>query len=399
MIIIRSPYLKIIWIGGGVFYLCTDWSSIMNITPKDRRLKFLFVLGIVIIVSIICVLMFGFDTNVDKQQATIGFVIIGDETDTHFNELQYINIKSACEDANVRYLIERNVKKDAVDCKEAVKRLVKNGAGMIFISSYSYAAPLKNISREYPHIAFATNSTDYQSKNMSSYFVRMYQGRFLAGAIAGLRTKTNVIGYVAAISNSEVNLDINAFALGVQQTNPKAKVLVMWTGSWHNPTKEAANTERLIKDFKADVITYHQDDKTVADTAEKLNVDFIGYNDDFNTDDYSDHLLTSIVCRWDIYYRNVIQDYLKNEINAMDNNWLDINTGTVLLTNYSDAITSDMHIKIEALRQQITNGRNIFSGLIYDNEGSRRCVEDETISDDALLKKTNWLVKGVEVIE
>ena len=131
--------------------------------------------------------------------------------------------------------------------------------------------------------------------------------------------------------------------------------------------------------------------------AEELGVDFIGYNEDLKG--YSDHHLTSIVCRWDIFYRNIVQRYLKSELNYVDNHWLDMNTGVVLLTDFSRRITPEMELRIKYLKSEIVTGYNIFSGLIYDNKGNKLCAEDETISDEALLAKTNWLVRGVEVIE
>ena len=368
----------------------------MDISLREKRLKILFFAAICILILIVLVLLFGFNKDDKIKNSNIGFIMVSDHTNPDLDKFQIESAKSICDGANIKFFIKSDVKENSKYCMEAVKELVNEGAEMIFIQS-NYLPPLKNISRTYPNISFATNCQYYQSKNMSSYAVRMYQGRFLAGALAGLRTKSNVIGYVASISTPEVNLEINSFTLGVQHTNPNAKVVVAWTNAWKRPPREAENTRRLVKEAHADVITYHQEDHIVADVAEELNVEFIGYNALLKN--YSPKHLTSIVCRWDVYYREVIQNYLRGELNYFYNNWLDINTGAVILTNYSDLVTPEMKMKIEVLRQQMINGKNIFSGLIYDNEGNIRCAADETISDYALLKRTNWLVKGVQILE
>ncbi|MBQ1335502.1 MAG: BMP family ABC transporter substrate-binding protein, partial [Selenomonadaceae bacterium] len=263
-------------------------------------------------------------------------------------------------------------------------------------SSYAYPAEAKDIVKKYPRISFVTNSAEHHARNMTSFFVRMYQVRYLAGAIAGMKTKTGIIGYVAAMPNSAVQRNINAFALGVQRVNPQAKVLVTWTGSWQDEPKEAENARKLVA-AGADVLTYHQDEKTVADTARELGVDFIG--DHERIEDDSPHNLTSTVCRWEIYYTNILQNYLKGELNAVNNHWLGIGQRTIYLSKYGDAVNEDMQKQTDRLKQELLEGYPIFTGEIYDNQGNLRCAEDETIKDDALLKHINWLVKGVEILE
>ena len=60
------------------------------------------------------------------------------------------------------------------------------------------------------------------------FFGRIYQARFLTGIAAGLKTESNLVGYVAAMGkdNSEVTGGLNAFAMGVYSVNPDARVYV-----------------------------------------------------------------------------------------------------------------------------------------------------------------------------
>ncbi|MBR3622186.1 MAG: BMP family ABC transporter substrate-binding protein, partial [Selenomonadaceae bacterium] len=208
---------------------------------------------------------------------------------------------------------------------------------------------------------------------------------------------TNVIGYVAAMPNSEVNRGINAFTLGVRRVNPTAKVVVMWTGAWQNEEKEAINAERLIREKNADVITYHQDEDSACRIAEKAGVDFIGYNALLTG--YSPHCLTSVLCQWDVYYTDIVQRYLKGEINSVKNHWIGIDQNVVKLSEFSSAVSSETAQRVESLKQELLNGKFIFAGELYDNQGVLRCAEDEVIGDDVLLERVDWLIEGVEVFE
>ena len=341
-------------------------------------------------------LIFNFMQTFEERREKIGFIILGDIQVPGWNKSHYDGIKAACEEFGVELLVRDKVKENSGQCPAAIKELAENGAGMIFLASYSYSIEVQNLVGDYPQIAFATNSAEVHAKNMTAYFVRMYQARYLSGALAGMKTKSNVVGYVAAMPNTEVRRGINAFALGVQRTNPNAKVLVMWTGAWQDEATETAHAKRLIA-AGADVLTYHQDEAAAADVAEAAGVDYIAYNELLH--DRSEHYLTSIVCHWDLYYSDMIQRYLKGEINSVKNHWLGIDRGAVTLSDYSPAVDEDTVARLDSLKQDLINGNMIFAGKISDNAGNVRCETGEAISDDTLLEDVGWLVKGVEVIE
>lgn len=353
-------------------------------------------LSLLVVIPVV-VLAFNFSQDFEEPHAKIGFIITGDIHTPGWNGSHYDGIKKACDDFGVELLVKDNVKENSGQCPKAIDELVKEGAGMIFLASYSYPMEVQNIIAAYPNVAFATISAEIHGRNLSSYFVRMYQGRYLSGALAGMKTKTNVVGYVAAMSNTEVNRGINAFTLGVKRVNPNAKVVVIWTGNWKDEVTEMLNAERLIKEAGADVLTYHQNEDATGIVAERLDTDFIGFNAILNG--YSEHYLTSVICRWDLYYADIIQRYLKGEINSVDNYWVGIDRGAVMLSDYSPAVSEEMISRIEFLKAELINDYLIFSGEIYDNQGNLRCRDNEAISDDTLLEDVNWLVKGVEVIE
>jgi len=64
--------------------------------------------------------------------------------------------------------------------------------------TFGYMDPTYEAAQEYPDVHFFHCSGYKTYKNMTAYFGRIYQPRFLSGLVAGMMTKTNIIGYVAA---------------------------------------------------------------------------------------------------------------------------------------------------------------------------------------------------------
>ncbi|ORT99246.1 membrane protein, Bmp family [Anaerovibrio sp. JC8] len=354
-------------------------------------------LGLITVIVLFVSSLWYFSNDKDQEPPMVGMVLLGGMDEEGWNAPQYRGMKKACDSMGVKLLVsDHNSGLDGA-CADAVREMVKNGAGMVFLTSYSYTTDAKTLIREFPQIAFGTNSAECRGRNMTSYFIRMYQGRYLTGALAGLRTKSNIIGYVAAMPNSEVNRGINAFTLGVKRTNPQARVIVMYTGSWQDEEIEAANANRLITKEHADVITYHQDEPAAANVAEELGIDYIGYYEDLQN--RSEHDLTSVVCNWDRYYEEIVKYYLKGEMNFVDNRWVGMEAGLVELSPFSDAVDYEQRGILDQLKKEMMAGNFVFAGEIYDNQGKLRCRSDEVIRDDRLLQHMDWLVKGVEVLE
>lgn len=364
-----------------------------NLRKENLLLAVAIFLLVVILLTIV-----GFDgRSGDKEPLKIGFILSGAKNDSGWNGKHYLAMRQVCDRLGIELLVKENVAENTGACPKAIRELATDGANMIFLTSFAYPAEAVEVVGDYPHIAFAGIEAEHSAPNMTAYFNRIYQVRYLSGIIAGMRTKSNVIGYVAAMPNAEVNRGINAFALGVQSVNPAAKVQVAWTGSWQDGLKETLNARRLVEEKGADVLTYHQNQKFVAEAAAALGVDFIAYHETFA--DTSPHYLTSVLCRWEAYYANIVSRYLKGELNRQKINWLGIEDGVVYLEPYTNNISAAMRTQVENAAKDMREGFVVFSGEIYDNEGNLRCAADEALSDDILLTQVDWLVEGVEVLD
>lgn len=354
-------------------------------------------LPIFVILALILYLFVGdpFGTRRAEQKDKIGFIILGDIREPGWNASHYQGVRTAAAEYGMELFVRDNVKERSGQCWDAVQDLAEKGCGLIYLCSYNYAPEVKDLINAHIKIKFVTYSQTIQLNNLTSCFVRMYQGFYMAGALAGLKTRTNVLGYVAAKHNPSVVQAINAFTLGAQRVNKNARVVVAWTDAWADPYKEKVNVQRLVKEADADVISYYQDDHAAAEAAERMGIDFIGYNT--KLEGYSEHHLTDVYCHWDMFYRNVLQRYLKGGLRDKQEFFLGIENGVVELAPFSKAVPEDIKAKLKSIEEELKQGHLIFSGQLYDMEGNLRCGEKESLSEDAVFKEMDWIVRGVEL--
>ena len=102
-----------------------------------------------------------------------------------------------------------------------------------------------NVAKEFPKVIFEHTAGYKTADNMGTYFGKNFEGSYLAGIAAGKMTKKNLLGYVGAFPIPEVIYNINAFALGAQSVNPDAKVSVVWSNTWYDPTTERPSSDQL----------------------------------------------------------------------------------------------------------------------------------------------------------
>lgn len=358
------------------------------------RQKILLISAAMILLIIIAVILFI--GNRGDSRPKVGLIITGDMEETGWNGTHYQGVKYACEQLDAELLVKENIQEGTGSCAEAIKELVAEGAGMIILSSYAYPEEAKDVIDAYPDIAFYGISAEYYADNMTSYFGRMYQARYLAGIVAGMKTESNMVGYVAAMPNIEVNRGINAFTLGVKRINPEAEVYVIWTNTWDDEKVETEATNKLINDVGADVITCHQNQNYVVQTADKAGIYSIGYNK--TAEGLSDKYLTAAVWNWNELYYQIMREYMQGKANSVKRHWFGINTDVVAL---ADSLTLEEEIctYIETVKDELYAGKDVFSGVIYDNTGRLRCDEGESISDEVLLEKMDWYVDGVVIYE
>lgn len=278
------------------------------------------------------------------------------------------------------------------DAERVIRDLAQQGNKMIFATSFGYMNSVLKVAKEFPNVYFE-HATGYKTdKNVKNYTARFYEGRYLAGMLAAATTKTNILGYVAALPIPEVFQGINAYTLGARSVNPNVEVRVVWTSSWYDPGKEADATKSLIGQ-KADVITHHTNSTAVAATCEEAKVPVISYNSAMHKAAPT-MLQAGVVHRWEEYYTNEIQSVLDGK---WDNTpvWGGANVHMIELADMTKNAPKDVADKIVKTYQSLEKGEfHPFTGPVVSNEGKEMIPAGKTATD-AELQNMMYFVEGV----
>ena len=289
---------------------------------------------------------------------------------------------------------------DAQATEASIRECIDEGCNVIFSTSWGYMETTAAMAEEYPDIYFS-HGTGYMSngKNFNNYFGRIYQARYLSGIVAGMNTKSNLIGYVAAqdSSNSEVTGGIDAFAIGVASVNPDAKINVIITNSWYDPEGETQAAQALI-DAGCDVIAQHCDTEYPQTLAQERGVYSIGYNSDMSKN-APDACLCSVIWNWSAYYTAAVQSVIDGTWDG-SNYYGGMTENLVGITALADFCADGTEEKVEEAKKQILAGENgVFDGVIETNTGETVGEAGKTLDDATITGGINWYFKNVTVVE
>jgi simple sugar transport system substrate-binding protein len=186
----------------------------------------------------------------------------------------------------------------------AERMIREKDADIIIANTEFMAIPLKEIKDKYPDKYFVsqTNADIQRDRNWIRYYAKQYQSTYLAGLLAGALTKTNHIGVIGAMYDIVICRRINGFTLGVQEVNPKAKVHMLYCGSWFDPPSEKEIAETLVDQYDCDVLTQQTDSSAGVKVAQERGVWYIGKDSDFVEMgwDTGETVATSFVVRWQV---------------------------------------------------------------------------------------------------
>ena len=289
---------------------------------------------------------------------------------------------------------------DAQATEASIRECIDEGCNVIFSTSWGYMETTAAMAEEYPDIYFS-HGTGYMSngKNFNNYFGRIYQARYLSGIVAGMNTKSNLIGYVAAqdSSNSEVTGGIDAFAIGVASVNPDAKINVIITNSWYDPEKEEAASRQLL-DMGCDVMAQHCDTAYPQTLAQERGVYGIGYNSDMSKET-PDSCLTSVIWNWSAYYTSAVKSIIDGSWDG-SNYYGGMAEGLVSITNLASFAAEGTQEKVDEATAAILSGQsNVFDGVMTTNTGETIGQEGSTLDDATITGGINWYYHNVVIVE
>lgn len=182
-----------------------------------------------------------------KQRPTISVLIPGKHNDNGFMEAAYRGyekIKTEL-DVDANYVSNISATSDQKLLTDAMRELAQKNPDMIIAHGGQCNGPAEVVSKEFPDIKFVVIQGHVQGPNLSSYVVRQEDSAWLAGALAGLTTQSNIVGHISGAWPKPGLMGRAAFYDGLKYVNPDATFLTWFTGDLDNTgiNAEAASAE------------------------------------------------------------------------------------------------------------------------------------------------------------
>lgn len=282
---------------------------------------------------------------------------------------------------------------EGADAERVIRKLAATGHNLIYTTSFGYMNPTLKVAKKFPKVKFEHATGYKQGTNVSTYSGRFYEGRAVIGTVAGMMTKSNIVGYIASFPIPEVVRGINAFTIAMRKVNPDAELKIIWVNSWYDPGKEGDAAKALI-DQGADIITQHTDSPAPLQVAEQRGV--FGFGQASDMSGFAPKAqLTAIVDEWGPYYVARTKAVIDGTWKSGDT-WAGLKDGMVVISPYGDAVPQNVRDAADAVKNGIISGDvHPFQGPVKKQDGTVHTPEGEVTPDDDLLKM-DWYVEGVQ---
>lgn len=291
------------------------------------------------------------------QKARIGLIFAeGGLGDQSFNDAAYRGLMQAKEELDIEvYYVEPA---DIAEMEEHQRAYADMGLDLVIVIGFIHQSALTEVSADYPNIKFAIVDDVVDNPNVTSLLFEEHEGSFLVGVVAGMMTKSNVVGFVGGMEVPLIRKFQVGFEEGVKWANPNAQVLVNYAGAFDDPGR---GRELAISQYErgADII-YHAAGGTgsgVIDAAGSNDFYAIGVDSD---QDYMapGKVLTSMIKRVDMAVYEVIKAAVEGTLEG--GTWTfgvaDGGVGTSEFKYTKDIIPQEVFDRVEEAKQKIISG-------------------------------------------
>ncbi len=350
----------------------------------------------------------------ETKTVKVGLICIGDENDQGYT-YNFIRGKEAATEAlaakgiTVDWVVKWNIAENS-GCEDANIELADDGCDLIINNSFGFEPFMLKVAPDYPEIEFiaCTNQASWGDNldNTHNAFANIYEGRYLAGVVAGMKLQQMiddgeitadqaVIGYVGAFSFAEVVSGFTSYFLGARSVCPSVTMKVQFVGSWSDATEEA-NAASALADMGCVMISQHSDNTTPATTAQSKGVYHTGYNNDMISVAPEASLIGTRI-NWAPYFEYAIESVANGE--SFDQDWCHgMDMDAVVMTDLNEAIAApgtaeklaEVEAKLRSGELQVFDtstftigGAKLETAFALDTDGDFAPDSEEAVFDGA----------------
>ena len=275
---------------------------------------------------------------------------------------------------------------DENNIEEVLNEVIAKGASIIFEIAPQVMKHSLKVAVEHPEVKILNCSLNAPLKHIRTYYARMYEAKFISGMVAGAMAENDKIAYVADYPIYGMIANINAFALGANCVNPRAKVYLVWS------TKKDYDLDKFLSEN--DIHYVSNQDMITPQNASR----------EFGLYRYENGEATNLVMplwNWGIFYEKMIQSILAGAYqsegeaeNKALNYWWGMSAGVIDLI-CSKHVPVGVQRLVDHIKYDVTiNDIYPFYGEIYSQDGALRNKDNEVMSPEDIMKM-DWLVENV----
>lgn len=276
-----------------------------------------------------------------------------------------------------------------VNPEGVIEQAIKDGNQVIFTTSAKFLPMCMTIAVNYPDVWIFNCSLNKAHRYICTYYARMYEVKFIIGAIAGVMTKNNKVGYLCDYPIYGQIAGINAFALGVQMVNPDATVYLEWSC-----IDGAGNAEKRLRSKGVNIIS--SQDMSGIDNGIRGSFGLYTFEGE------SKKNLAMPIWHWGVYYEKLIrnisnrtfQSEYKSSKKALNFYW-GMSAGVVELI-CSNHLPESVKKLVELLKKSICNDMfDPFQGVICTQDGKKIEGKKQSLSMSEIIK-IDWLLDNID---
>ena len=339
------------------------------------------------------------------KKVKVGFICLHDEQSTY--DLNFINAaKAACEKLGVEMVLKTGNNEDN-SCYETAADMASSGCIAVFADSFGHEDYMIQAAKEFPNVQFChSTGTKAHTEKLANYhnaFAAIYEGRYLAGVVAGLKLNEMIeagkftaeeakVGYVGAFTYAEVISGYTSFFLGVRSVCPTATMEVTFTGSWYDPTAEKEGAQKLIQGG-CKLISQHADSLGAPSACEEAGIPDVSYNGSTKEAGPNTYLISSRI-DWEPYYEYAITAAMNGK--PIDTDWTGtIATGSVKLTELNEGVVAaGTKEKLEEVQKALEAGTlHVFDTATFTKDGAALTSYLADVDTDAAFTPDTEVIK------
>ncbi|EOS24227.1 hypothetical protein C806_02269 [Lachnospiraceae bacterium 3-1] len=261
------------------------------------------------------------------------------------------------------------------------------GCDLIFTTTPPFAPASVKAAIDHPKIRILNCSLNTSHRYIRTYYSRMYEAKFLMGAIAGAMAENNRLTYLADYPIYGSIANINAFALGAKMINPRAKVFLEWTA------KKEMDIEENIKKNGSSVVSGR--DMVIPEEASR----FFGL---YHMDDGHPRNFAMPLWHWGSFYEQLIWAILDGTWKYDDdpstkkaiNYWWGMSEGVIDVV-FSKYLPIGLKRLAGLLKSSISAELfNPFSGILYSQTGIVVDDPERVLSPEEIMTM-DWLAENI----